>query len=398
MMQRCTLKNGMNVLIEKRPTASVALEVQIKVGSINENPQQAGMTHLIEHLLFEGTTTRTAHDISNAIESVGGEFNAATTHERTFYYIHIPKQYFARAVEIMADVIKNPLFDEKVIKKEKNVVLNEIKVVDDDPKSYQWVLFLKTLFQHNKAGNPVYGNPEVIKQMTRESILSYYHKHYIPQQMTISLVGNVNNPLPLLKKQFAALSPQSKPHDDLGKEPLLTQPRVRTETRDVEHVYNVIGYPGAPKGHKDSYVLDVIRSILGRGQSSRLFDEIRTKRGIAYIVGSLYESSLSFGAFASYVSTTPENHAEARKVLLEAFALKNLTQQEVNDAKSYIAGNFLIRNEDNKEHADANAEWSLLKKRPEGYIRNIKKVTMNDVRRVASTYFHKNYTEVLIQK
>ena len=160
------LKNGITVIFEKHHTNSIALEVQIKVGSVNENKKQAGMTHLIEHLLFEGTKTRTAHEISNSIESVGGEFNAATTHERTFYYIHVPKHHFALALEIMSDIIQNPLFAEKTIKKEKNVVLNEIKFMEDDPKSYLWILFLKSLFRKHKVKNPIHGSPEAINKMT----------------------------------------------------------------------------------------------------------------------------------------------------------------------------------------------------------------------------------------
>lgn len=397
-MQKLVLKNGITVLTEKRPTASVAVEVQMKVGSVNENPQQAGMTHLIEHLLFEGTTTRTAHDISNTVESVGGEFNAATTHERTFYFIHIPKEYLIRAIEIMADVIKNPLFAEKVIAKEKNVVLNEIKMVHDDPKSYQWVVFLNALFKKHKAKNPIYGNPKAIKAMSHEDIVAYYQKHYIPQNMTLSLVGNVGSYLPLIKKHFATMKPQSLLSEQSEKEPIPTQPVTHHVKKDVEHVYNVIGYQAPPKGHKDSYALEVIRSILGRGQSSRLFTEIRTKRGIAYIVGALYESSISFGAFASYIGTEHKHLKEAREVLLDAFKLKNLTPQEVKDAKNYIIGNFLLRNEDNKERADSNAEWSLINKQPLEFISNVKKVTMKDIKQTAQKYFHKNYTEVRIQQ
>ena len=220
-MIKTRLKNGITVIFEKRPTNSIALEVQVKVGSVKENKKQAGMTHLIEHLLFEGTKTRTAHEISNSIESVGGEFNAATSHERTFYYIHIPKQYFIRALDIMSDIIQNPLFSEKTIKKEKNVVLNEIKFVEDDPKSYLWVLFLKTLFTKHKAKNPIHGNVKAIKKMSQTDISSYYNKHYIPQNMTISLVGNINNPMPLIRKKFESMPRKSLKYEAVEPKTLL---------------------------------------------------------------------------------------------------------------------------------------------------------------------------------
>ncbi len=397
-MQKLTFKNGITVLFERRPMESVAVEVQIKVGSANESKKQEGMTHLIEHMLFEGTTTRTGHEISNAIESVGGEFNAVTIYERTFYYIHIPRQYFKRALGMMADIIKNPLFDEKILKKEKNVVLNEIKVTNDDPKSYLWILFMKTLFKKHKARNPIYGNAEAILKMSRDDMIRYHKTHYIPSNITISIVGNIPSPFKIIKKYFENIPSRSPSKEPPTKEPPLKQPQKKTIKRDVEHVYLALGYPAAPKGHPDSYALEVIRSILGRGQSSRLFDEIRTKRGIAYMVGAMYESSRTFGAFASYISTNKEHLHEARKVLLDAFKLKNLTKKEVKDAKNYLIGNFILYREDAKGRADNNAEWSLFNKEPVHYPQRIKKITLEDVQRVARKYFHKNYTEVLIHK
>ncbi len=397
-MQRTTLANGMTILCEKRQAESVAMEVQIKVGSVNENKRQAGMTHLIEHMLFEGTTTRSAHEVSNAIESVGGEFNAATTHERTFYYIHLPKQYFSRAVDIMADIIKNPLFDEKTIKKEKNVVLNEIKVVNDDPKQYQWIAFLNTLFRKHPARHPIYGDSTIIKQMTQEEILAYYTKHYVPSNMTISLIGNIHHPLPLLRKHFGNLRAQQPLSIKPYHEPSPTAPCHKRVKHSAQHSYIIIGYQAVPKAHPDSYPLEVIRSILGRGQSSRLFEEVRTKRGIAYTVGAVYESSLTFGAFASYVSTHREHVKEARTVLHDAFKLHNLTTQEVKDAKDFLVGSFLLHREDLKERADINAEWSLFNTSPEQYIKKIKSVTKDQVLHTAKKYFHRNSTEVLLQK
>jgi predicted Zn-dependent peptidase len=397
-MKKLKLKNGIKVLLEHRNTDSVAIEIQIHVGSINENKKQAGMTHLIEHMLFEGTTNRTGQQIANEIESVGGEFNAATSHERTFYYVHIPKKYTKRAVDVLADMMKNPTFEEKILKKEKNVVINEIKVTDDDPKSYLGILFYKTLFKKHKAKNPIYGTIAAIKKMTRKDVVSYYKKYYTPANMTISIVGNSKNMLPLIKKHFENIPQQPVKKETLPQEGPLISPQRASARRDVEHTYVMIGYTAPNRSHKDSYTMEVIRSILGRGQSSRLFDEIRTKRGIAYIVGAAYEPSLTFGTFASYLSTTKDKVKEAKKVLREAFALKDLTNKEVQDAKNFIIGNHIIRNEDAKESVDVNAEWSLLNKDPKEFTKNIKKVTLKDVKRVAKKYFHKNLTEITIKR
>jgi predicted Zn-dependent peptidase len=312
--------------------------------------------------------------------------------------VYIPKQHLQIAIDILADIIKNPTFKEFTLKKEKNVVLNEILMVNDDPKQYQWVIFLNTLFKKSPAKNPVYGNVEAIKKMTREDILSYYQKYYTPENMTISLTGNLDDPLPLLNTAFGSLPHQSVKKEQHQQEPQPTKPTKKKVKMEVEHSYLVMGYQAPPKGHQDYYTLEVIRSILGRGQSSRLFEEIRTKRGIAYIVGCMYESSYSFGALANYVGTEKKNLEEARKVLKEAFQLKDLTDKEVEDAKQYLIGSFILRKEDNKERADMNAEWSLLEKDPQHYIQSIQRVTKQQVLQTAKRYFHNNITEILLQK
>lgn len=392
------LANGISYVFEKRKTDAVAVEIQIHVGSNDETPKQAGLTHLIEHMIFEGTKTRSAQDIANTIESVGGEFNAVTTQERTFYYVYIPKEYLSRALEILADMVQNSVFDEATLKKEKNVVINEIQMTDDDPKSYQWIILLKTLFQKHKAKNPVYGNVHAIQKVSRKEVLSYYRKHYIPSKMTISIIGDMKNPLPQVKRLFENIPAGHMAKEQMPEEPLITKPRKKKVKREVDHYYVAIGYHAPARGEKDSYALEVIRSILGRGQSSRLFNEIRTKRGIAYMVGAVYEYQLSFGIFAVYVGTTKEHMPEARKILLDACQLKNLTKKEVEDAKNHLMGSFTLHREDNKERADSNAYWSLMGKSPQEYAKNIKKVSLDEVQRAAKKYFNNNYAEVLICK
>ncbi|MFH1332062.1 MAG: pitrilysin family protein, partial [archaeon] len=154
-MKKTTLSNGITLITEKRSTKSVTIQVTVKAGSNHENEKIAGISHFIEHMLFEGTKNRTAIELANEIESIGGEINAATSTERTLYYVTVLKKYFDKAVDVLADLIQNPLFEEKAIEKERNVVLDEVNLVMDDPKRYQWVLFQRTLYKKHPARNPI---------------------------------------------------------------------------------------------------------------------------------------------------------------------------------------------------------------------------------------------------
>ncbi len=173
-------------------------------------------------------------------------------------------------------------------------------------------------------------------------------------------------------------------------------PKRKIVKRDVEHCYLALGCKVAPRTNKDSYTIDVIKGILSRGQSSRLFNEIRTKHGLAYQVGAYYEANIDFGFFAVYLDTSQESLEKARNIVLEQFKLKDLTKKELNDAKSYIEGNFILTNEDNKERADFNASMFLVNQNPKNYLRNIRKVTLKDIKRIVKKYFNGNCTEVVI--
>lgn len=388
----------MTLLVDSRKTDSVAIGVHVGVGSNNENKEQAGLSHMLEHMLFEGTKEKTARELSNAIESVGGECNAHTTQERTYYYVVVPKKYVDRAIAMLFDIMVNAAFDSTSLRKEKNVVINEIRVVDDDPKSYQWIVLFKKLFQKHPAKNPVYGNVSAIVKSSRKNMVSYFKKYYVPNNIIISVSGGAGNAGHMIEKAFASLKQRKiQQVKEVKEKPLQKVVAVKVK-RKVEHSYLVIGFRAPPRTHKDSYTFDVIRAILSRGQSSRLFDEIRNKRGIAYTVGADYEGGKTFGIFVAFVSTRKKHVDEARKILLTQVHLPNLSAQEVADAKRYLEGNFMLINEDNKERAEQNALWEFLGKKRDAYVKNIRKVTRADVMRVIKKYVRQKYVEVLIQK
>jgi len=399
-MKKFILKNGLTVLLKQRPTKSVAIEVTVRVGSNNEPKELKGISHFIEHMLFEGTKTRDAQQIANEIESVGGDINALTSGERTSYYIVILYKYFDLALNVLADIIQNPLFEEKALKKERNVILDEINLTHDDPKIHQWILFQKNIFKKHPCKNPVYGNVETIKKMKRADLIDFYAKYYTPNNTIISVVGNVTEDIIKKIENVFTFPKKSLPKKEKVTEPKQLKPFEFIETRKISQSYMVFGYKAVPRSHPDSFIFDAIKAILGRGQSSKLFNEIRTKRGLAYSVGFHYESGFDYGWVAVYVGTDKKNIERIKKIILkEINSLKELSDNDLKEAINFIEGDFLLSNEDNHSYGDTISEWAVSYKPElmENYLENIKKVKKKDIKRVINSYF-KNPTIIIIKQ
>ncbi|HLD15372.1 MAG TPA: pitrilysin family protein [Candidatus Nanoarchaeia archaeon] len=397
-MQVFKLKNGLTVLYDKKKSNSVCLNALVKVGSNNESSNEKGVSHFLEHILFEGTKHFTTRALANEIEKVGGEINAATSNERTFYYTLVPKNHVEKAFKVISDILINPLFNAKAIEKEREVIVSEIKMLHDEPRHLQWILLQQNLFEKNKAKYPVYGSIKSVQSLTRQKIINYYRKHYLANNTTLSVVGEVPNVKALVSKYFSSFRSSKLEPYKFVEESLQKSVKKIVVDKKTEHSYLLIGYKASPFTKKDAYTFEVIEGILGRGQSSRLFDEIRIKRGLAYSVGAVYEANLDFGFFAIHLNTDAKNLEECKKIVLDQFKLKNLTQKELQEAKDYVEGNFLIKNEDNKEKADNNAFFSMVGKSSPEYIKNIRKVTLNDVKKAVKAYFNGNYTQILIKQ
>ena len=399
-MQKRVLKNGLAVIYDERDTDSVAVEILVRVGSNNEDNKTRGLSHFLEHMLFEGTKKRTNKEIARAIESVGGEMNAATTNERTFFYIHILNKYLEKTLEILSDIIKNSVFDEKNFEKERKIILEEISMIQDDPKMFQFDFFLNKLFKKHPTKYSVIGTRDSIKKMKRDDMISYFKKYYVPKNMVLVISGKSENVFQKVEKYFNDIDPGNKNiFKEINESSDLKFSNYKIR-KNIDHSYLVVGYKTVSRGNRDSYVLDVVQSLLSRGFSSRLFDEIRNKRGLAYNVGAINEGMNTTGYFACFLSTDKKNLTEARKILLEQFKLPGLNEIELKEAKDYIEGNVKIKHEDNKERADFIGFWELIKdaKESESYFDKIKKVTISDVKRVVKKYFDGNYTEILIEQ
>lgn len=394
-MEITKLKNGLKIIEQKRNSDSVVIEIQVNTGSNNESQKQKGISHFLEHLMFEGTKTRTTLELANEIESLGGEINAATSNERTVYYIKILKKHFSKALEILADLIKNPLLKKQAVEKERKIILEEIKMYNDMPHHYQWILFQKTLFKKHPAKHPIAGYKQTVKNISQEDIIDYHKKFYSPNNMTI-IVSGLNNTAQKIKKYFQDLKPQNLQKINFPEESAKKQEI--TEKKPIEQSHIVLGYKTIPREHKDSYTLDVIKAILARGQSSRLFEELRIKRGLAYSLGAENEVNKTYGYFAMYAGADKTNIQTIKNIFLKQSKLPNLADKEVQDAKNFIEGRTLLELEQNTENADWIAFWSLIDiNKIKTYIKNIKKVNKNNIQKVLKKYF-KNPTITILEQ
>jgi predicted Zn-dependent peptidase len=401
-MEKCRLKNGITLLFEKNNSKSVAVEVMFRFGSNFEDRKSLGLAHFLEHMLFEGTKNRkNSREIANEIEKYGGEFNAYTTGDRTAFFIKIINKKFEKALDILSDMVANPIFDDRIIEKEKKVVLKEINMVTDDSRLHQWILLNKVLFENHPVKNPTYGTVETVRSFDRKLIADYYYSHYIPNNMIISIVGNVQDAKKKVGKYFWNLKPSRRMRRAAVKEPLQKKIKKFVERRKTLNSYMVLGYKTVPRLHWDSYVLDVIAGILGRGQSGWIFDEIRNKRGLAYQVGVSDDNESDYGTFAVYTSLDRKNIEKAKEIILQQFRrLGKISKKDLDEAKTYIEGSHALETEDNFARADNLAVWETIKdaRLAASYIKKIRKVTLDDVKNAAKRYLNSNYTMVVIEQ
>ncbi len=393
------MPNGLSLIFEHKKGKAVVVEVMVRVGSNNEALSERGISHFLEHILFEGTTSRpTNREISNEIEKIGGDFNAYTTNERTCFYVKVLRKHFSIAVEILADILQHPLFREKDINKEKKVVIKEIDMVNDEPRYYQWVLLQKHLFEKHPAKYPTYGDKKVINGLNQAKVAAYFRKHYVPNNMVVSIVGGVKNWRKEIEQKFV-FKKGTLPVNAVVHEPPASAPKERRERKKIANTYMIMGFKTVPRTHQDMYTLEVINGILGRGQSGRMFSEIRGKLGLAYEVGTQHVAEIKFGYFAVYATIDKKNIALVKKVILEELRkLKQVSEQDLQEAKDYIEGDYYLELEDGQKLADQILFWEQAKdaRLMDTFIRRIKAVSQKDIKKVVDAYF-KNYTLTILE-
>jgi len=351
------LPSGLRIVTEEVSTSrSAAVGIWANVGSRDEVKSVAGASHFLEHLLFKGTKRRTALEISSSIEAVGGEMNAFTGQEYTCFYARVIDNDLPLAVDVVTDLITSSNFTAEDVDSERTVVLSEIAVRDDDPSDYIHELYLDTVYGDSPIGRSILGTVDSINKMPRNSIYNYYKKHYQPENLVVSVAGNVKH------KKVVKLVEEALARDNfLDAPPKKHQTRIATPVktpglgkvgiidRKTEQAHILYGFPGLARNDERRFALSVLSSAVGGGMASRLFQEIREKRGLAYTTYSYPQQFAGTGTLAFYAGCKVEKAEEVIKLMREiseSVAQHGLTAEEISRAKGAVTGGLILGQED----------------------------------------------------
>lgn len=384
MVTTHTCSNGLRIVSETIPHfRSVAVGVFVKAGSRDELADENGLTHFIEHMLFKGTETRTAKQIAREFDRIGGDMNAYTSKEYTCYYAKVLDQHAEQVISIFADMFFNSKMDPIEIEKERQVVLEEISMTEDMPDDDVHEQLWKVMYPRHSIGAPILGTVQTLQTFTKEKIEQFMNRHYTPGNTVISVAGNIHpglielieqlfgqNRQPLLSKAYEL------PHFSSGQS---------LKNKETEQGHLCLGYPGLAITDKDVYNLTVLNNIIGGSMSSRLFQEIREERGLAYSIYSYHSAYSDHGTLALYGGTSNEQMDELQHTILNTLQdirSQGPTLEEVNDSKEQLKGNVLLGLESTSARMNRNGKNELLLEKheaPEDILKNIAEVSLERV-------------------
>ncbi len=391
MIEQFTLPNGLRVLCEQLPhLRSVSMGVWVKAGSILEREHENGLSHLIEHMAFKGTGRRSAKQIAQEMDAVGGYLNAATSKLCTCYYAKVIDENLPLAADILSDIVRFPAIDPKELDKERNVVLEEISMTDDSPEDVAYDLIASAMFGKQPLGQTILGPRELIASYTREDILAFRARHYSPMNTCVAIAGNfdLNQVKDLMAQRFGDWTGGAG--EIFPVNAVNQRPQTLTADKDTEQAHICLGYRGKPLGDADAYPMAVFNSILGGGMSSRLFQRIREESAMAYSVYSAPSAYPHCGDFTIYAAVSPRNVKAVLAQIDEETSLlvrEGATQEEFNMAKAQLKGGFILGQESAYNRMNSMGSNMALMNRvitTDETIRRIEAVTPEDVRRVAA--------------
>jgi Predicted Zn-dependent peptidases len=393
MHNKTVLSNGIRVVSEYIDhVRSISIGIWVKCGSRYEDQTTNGAAHFIEHMLFKGTKKRSAFEIASAIDSVGGMMNAFTGKELTSFYIKIPDYHLPMAVDLLADIFTNSSFDEKEIIKEQSVVLQEINMTEDSPDDYIHDYFEGVFWNGHPLGFPVLGTRSLVASLNRETLLSFFDTRYGGDNLVIAAAGNLKHGefVDLVSKTFGSIP--AKTINPQTNKPAVSS-RVAVLKKDLEQAHMIMGVLAPSAVSPERYSGFLLNAILGGSMSSRLFQEIREKRGLAYAIHSFVSPYMDAGILGIYAGTGEERVPVVINLILEELKrLRNelLTEKELAQVKELIKGNFLLSMEstDSRMIRLAKNEISFGRHIPEDdVIASIDAVTAEDVRNIAFKIF-----------
>ncbi len=383
------LSNGIRVVIDHMPgLETAALGVWAHAGSTDEREEEHGVAHLLEHMAFKGTQRRTARSLAEEIESVGGYLNAATSHQRTGYYARILKNDIALGVDILADILQNPLFDEGELTKEREVVVQEIGEAADTPDDVVFDLLMDASWEGFSLARPILGTPQTVRAQTPGSLRGFMERCYGPEGLVVAAAGNVDEKtlLGLVGEQFGAINVRAS-------SPSRTAPSfkggTRHDARDIEQTHLALSFSGVSSTDDDFFAMRIYADVLGGGMSSRLFQSIREERGLAYSVYAFADSFEQCGLLGAYVGADESQIVEATSIIRkEMKAMKNsVTQTEIDRARAMLCSSLMMGLESPAMRIESAAGQLFTFDRlttAEEIIRRLEAVTIDDVKRCAA--------------
>ena len=392
MYQKSVLDNGLRVITGAMPhTRAVCINIFISAGSRYEGEEEAGTSHFIEHLCFKGTERRaTAREIAEAIEGVGGILNGGTDREFTVYWCKVARPHFPLALDLTVDMLRYSRFDAQDIERERGIIIEELSESMDSPQQRASLLIDEVVWPNQPLGRDIAGSKETVGALSREMLLGYLSRQYVPNNTVVSVAGDIGHE-EVLSRVSEALGDWAvaTPHSPYPTEDHQQEAHMRIEQRDTEQAHICLAVRGLPVDHPDRFNLDLLNVILGEGMSSRLYQEIRERRGLAYDIHSYVDHFLDSGALTIYAGVDPKNAADTIAVMIEVLShlKEGVPDLELTKAKELAKGRLLLRMEDSRSVAGWLGGQELLT----GQIRTVDEVssiidaiTPQDLKRVAT--------------
>ena len=408
-VKRFVHASGLRIVTEEVPSVrSAAVGIWVNVGSRDETPAVAGASHFLEHLLFKGTKRRSALEISSSIEEVGGEMNAFTSKEYTCFYARVIDTDLPMAIDVVSDLITSSIVSALDVDAERKVVLEEIAMRDDDPSDLVHDLYAETYYGDTQLGRPILGTVESIKSMSRNAVFNYYKKRYLPQDLVVAVAGNIKHKkvVEMVERALSADgfldvkgAPQIRGNEGIRK---AKQTSVGLMTRKTEQAHMFYGMEGVARHDDRRFAMGILASALGGGMSSRLFQEIREKRGLAYSVYAYAQQFAGSGQIGFYAGCNPTKAIEVIEIIREVLhdvAEHGMTHEEINRAKGAVRGSLVLSQEDSGSRMSRIGKNEIVYGHVMGFdeiLKEISSVTHEDVRKVASEFLTKTPTLALV--
>jgi predicted Zn-dependent peptidase len=392
-----TLSNGLRLIHVKNKTNNLIIKVTVEVGSQNETKENNGITHFLEHMIWQGTKNKTAEEIRLDIREINANFNAFTCFKRTNHFVSGPRRHYEKMLKTLLDVIQNPLFDDKEIERERNVILDEYKRESDDPNQILVGAIYNSMFKDHSLGRPIIGTEENIKKFTKEQLIEYYTKYYVANNMLISIIGNINHPEELIERYFTL---KEGVLDKVNLViPTFTENKkiILSKSNSSNHVG--LAFLTSSKNHKDTTVINIVDYLLDYGKDINLKSVVRHKQGLTYSISSSNRMFRETGILI-IKTTSPIDKTDVviNSIFSEIKKLENIRVKELNFAKRKLITSIrssskwpiFIEEKENERELFGYVDTT------EEEIKKIKQVSTADIKRIAKEYFN-NYLTVIIQ-